>query len=207
MWTMANRGWVATEQGDLATALACFHDALVMARDALGGRARLAMPLEGLAQVAAACGRAAQALRLAGAAAVLRETYAVPPTPTERAQLGRWLSRARATSGARAAASAWDVGRSLTAQEAVAEALAVDVEGALPADPHAQRDGLTSREWQVATLVAEGLGTRQIAEHLVITEGTVRVHVERILSKLGLHSRTQLVAWAVQRGPASAPAS
>jgi non-specific serine/threonine protein kinase len=67
-------------------------------------------------------------------------------------------------------------------------------------------DALTTREREVAMLVAEGLGTRQIAEQLVITEGTVRVHVERILSKLGLHSRTQLAAWAVQRDPAATPA-
>jgi DNA-binding NarL/FixJ family response regulator len=63
----------------------------------------------------------------------------------------------------------------------------------------ASGDALTAREWEVAILVAEGLGTRQIAEQLVIAEGTVRVHVERILSKLSLHSRTQLAAWAVQR--------
>ena len=74
-------------------------------------------------------------------------------------------------------------------------------------DPHDWRDGLTSRERQVATLVAEGLGTRQIAERLVITEGTVRVHVERILSKLGLHSRVQLAAWVLQRTPAPTPAT
>jgi hypothetical protein len=53
MWTLATLGWVATEQGDLPTAHARLLDALVIARDALSGRARLAMPIEGLAQVAA----------------------------------------------------------------------------------------------------------------------------------------------------------
>jgi predicted ATPase/DNA-binding CsgD family transcriptional regulator len=211
MWTLANLGWVATEQGDIATAHACLLDALVMARDALGGRARLAMPMEGLAQVAAACGRAATALRLASAAAMLRQTYAVPATPTERVQLDRWLSRARARIGARAAEAAWEAGRRLTAEEAVIEALAVDIEQALPDGAqvvrHASSSALTAREGEVAMLVAEGLGTRQIAEHLVIAEGTVRVHVERILSKLGLHSRMQLAAWVVHRRPAPTPAS
>jgi predicted ATPase/DNA-binding CsgD family transcriptional regulator/tetratricopeptide (TPR) repeat protein len=213
MWTLANFGWVATEQGDLATAHACLLDALVIARDALGGRARLAMPIEGLAQVAAAAGRAAQAIRLAGAAAALRDTHAAPPTPTERGQLDRWLSRARASIGARAAEAAWEAGRRLTTDEAVAEALAVDVDAASLARPEVgQRtpgDGLTTREREVAMLIAEGLGTRQIAEQLFIAEGTVRVHVERILSKLGLHSRVQLAAWAVQRvhrDPAPTPA-
>jgi DNA-binding NarL/FixJ family response regulator len=211
MWALANLGWVAAEQRDLAVAHACLLDALVMVRDALGGRARLAMPLEGLAQVAAAAGRSAQAFRLAGAAAALRETHAAPPTPTERAQLDRWLSRARARVGARAADAAWEAGRDLTPEQAIAEALAVEVDPVVPdgrlVDLHASREGLTSREWEVAMLVAEGLGTRQIAEQLVIAEGTVRVHVERILSKLSLHSRTQLAAWAVQRGPAPTPAN
>jgi DNA-binding CsgD family transcriptional regulator len=174
-----------------------------MARDALGGRARLATPIEGLAQVAAAGGRAAQALRLAGAAAVLRETHALPPTPTERAQLDRWLSRARASLDAQAAEAAWEAGCRLTAEEVVAEALAVEVGptslGRPAVGQRTSANALTTREWEVAMLVAQGLGTRQIAEQLIIAEGTVRVHVERILSKLSLHSRTQLAAWAIQR--------
>jgi len=52
----------------------------------------------------------------------------------------------------------------------------------------------------VATLVARGLSNRQIAERLVIAEGTARIHVEHILNKLELHSRAQLAAWAVGQG-------
>jgi len=52
----------------------------------------------------------------------------------------------------------------------------------------------------VAVLVARGFGSRRIAAELVIAEGTVRVHVEHILSKLDLHSRAQLASWTVQRG-------
>jgi DNA-binding NarL/FixJ family response regulator len=58
---------------------------------------------------------------------------------------------------------------------------------------------LTRREQEVARFVARGLSNREIAQALVIAEGTARVHVEHILSKLDLHSRAQLAAWAMER--------
>ena len=56
-------------------------------------------------------------------------------------------------------------------------------------------DGLTAREREIARLVAVGRSNREIADALVITEGTVEVHVKHILSKLGLQSRTQVAPW------------
>jgi DNA-binding CsgD family transcriptional regulator len=55
---------------------------------------------------------------------------------------------------------------------------------------------LTGRERDVARLLATGQSNREIADTLVITEGTVEVHVKHILSKLGLKSRSQVAAWA-----------
>jgi non-specific serine/threonine protein kinase len=57
----------------------------------------------------------------------------------------------------------------------------------------------------VTVLVAQGLTNRQIAEALVIAEGTAGVHVDHILTKLGFHSRTQLALWAVDRGLRASP--
>jgi non-specific serine/threonine protein kinase len=59
---------------------------------------------------------------------------------------------------------------------------------------------LTRREREVATLVARGLTDRQIAETLVIAEGTVGVHLTNIFSKLALHARAQLAVWAAEHG-------
>ena len=59
---------------------------------------------------------------------------------------------------------------------------------------------LTAREVQVLTLVAGGNRNREIAELLCITEETVKVHVRRIMEKLGARDRTQAVAIAVRRG-------
>lgn len=64
-------------------------------------------------------------------------------------------------------------------------------------------DPLTQREVDVLRLVAQGKSNRQIADELVITEGTVRVHVSSILSKLHLASRTQAALHALREGLAS----
>jgi non-specific serine/threonine protein kinase len=55
--------------------------------------------------------------------------------------------------------------------------------------------GLTSREREIAELVAEGLSNRQIAERLVISKRTVDAHIEHIYGKLGVSSRVQLAGW------------
>ena len=52
----------------------------------------------------------------------------------------------------------------------------------------------------MAALVARGRTDRQIAEELVITEGTVGVHLTNIFTKLDLHSRAQLAVWAAENG-------
>jgi DNA-binding NarL/FixJ family response regulator len=62
-------------------------------------------------------------------------------------------------------------------------------------------DVLTAREREIARLMADGLSNRDIADRLVISEGTVEVHVKHILSKLGFRSRTQLAGWVARQGP------
>jgi DNA-binding CsgD family transcriptional regulator len=59
---------------------------------------------------------------------------------------------------------------------------------------------LTPREREVAVLVARGLTNRQIAQALVIAEGTAGVHVDHILNKLGFRSRAQVGVWAAEYG-------
>jgi DNA-binding NarL/FixJ family response regulator len=61
-------------------------------------------------------------------------------------------------------------------------------------------DPLTEREIEVLRRVAEGDRNRDIGEHLGISEDTVKVHVKRIMDKLGAKDRTQAVAIGVRRG-------
>ena len=83
-------------------------------------------------------------------------------------------------------------------EEAVEYALAEDPPAASPT-PDRRPAALTSREGEVAALVARGLTNRQIASELSISEHTVATHVGRILNKLGLSSRSRLAAWVTER--------
>jgi class 3 adenylate cyclase len=64
---------------------------------------------------------------------------------------------------------------------------------------------LSPREREVAALVARGLTNHQVAEQLVVTEGTAAKHIENILGKLGFASRAQVAVWAVRQGLATGP--
>jgi len=60
--------------------------------------------------------------------------------------------------------------------------------------------GLSPREMEVLRIICEGRTDREIAERLFISERTVHVHVRRVLSKLGVTSRTQAAALALRQG-------
>jgi two-component system NarL family response regulator len=62
------------------------------------------------------------------------------------------------------------------------------------------RSELTKRELEVLGLVVKGLSNRKIGDALSITEGTVKIHINNILSKMGVEDRTQAATAAVRRG-------
>ena len=69
-----------------------------------------------------------------------------------------------------------------------------------PAEEKLNLDGLTDREREVLTHLAEGVGNEEIAEALVISPKTVERHRENIMRKLNLHSRSELVRYAIRKG-------
>jgi DNA-binding NarL/FixJ family response regulator len=69
-----------------------------------------------------------------------------------------------------------------------------------PADPGRQLDGLTPREREVLVSIASGLSNAEIGATLGITTGTVKVHVNALLAKLGVRDRVQATITAYNLG-------
>jgi DNA-binding NarL/FixJ family response regulator len=65
---------------------------------------------------------------------------------------------------------------------------------------HMSDETLTAREIEILQLVAEGNRNRDVADRLFISEGTVKVHMQHIMDKLGASDRTQAITIAVRRG-------
>ncbi|MCU7729684.1 response regulator transcription factor [Actinoplanes sp. KI2] len=92
-------------------------------------------------------------------------------------------------------------GDALLAPKITRRLIAAFTGGAVPGTPPARElDVLTGRERQVLGLVADGLTNAEIGERLFITPGTAKVHVARLLYKLGARDRVQLVIIAHRAG-------
>jgi two-component system, LuxR family, response regulator FixJ len=70
----------------------------------------------------------------------------------------------------------------------------------LPGEPTSQADDLSRREREILLLLAEGKSETEIAAALVLSPKTVATHIQNMLRKLGVHSRTQAVATAYRDG-------
>ncbi|MFJ6655293.1 LuxR C-terminal-related transcriptional regulator [Streptomyces sp. NPDC091377] len=161
----------------------------------------IGLTLDLLARIAALRGAYERAAVLLGGADrvwadVDRHRWGSAALNSARAHTEELTSR---TMGAERYRKAYDHGGSLGLAEIVGHALderrppparTVTAPAAAP---------LTRRENEVAHLVAEGLANQQIADRLVIARRTAEGHVERILTKLGFTSRSQIAAWVTAR--------
>jgi non-specific serine/threonine protein kinase len=121
--------------------------------------------------------------------------------PSNRADYHHWARIARGALSDDAWTAGWTVGGQLGAESV----LDTGPGGEMAAEPAPARRpsaafDLTRREREVAQLAAQGLSNRRIAEVLVIAEKTAANHLQGALQKLGVHSRTQLAARAVELG-------
>jgi predicted ATPase/DNA-binding NarL/FixJ family response regulator len=195
-WSAWGLGTTLSVQGRLAEARPLLAEALRTYTDVNDPRG-VAQCQEALAYVASEQARYETAAQLIGAAATLRALVAARPPDAEQAknsEVERILVRAL---GPQDADRLIHAGRTMSAQQATALAMAV-ASGDAPDDPERpQQIPLTPRERQVAALVASGRTNRQIGRVLGISEKTAEVHLHHVMSKLDFRSRAEVAAWAV----------
>ncbi|MCP2242570.1 ATP-binding protein [Lentzea aerocolonigenes] len=195
LWALGLAVW---QQGDSPRAAGLVRESLRLKRlieDLLG----IAWCLEALAWIAAGAPDPRHAAQLLGAAQALWHTIGASPA-TVRPMLAyheECEKRVRLALGERAFRTVFQRGGDLALAEAITCALNEKPQG-VPA-PAGAATRLTPREQEVAELVAQGLTNKQIAARLVISQRTAEGHVENILAKLGLTTRTQVATWVAER--------
>ena len=193
---LAGLGRTCTAQGEFTAARRHLAESLELSVST-GSRVGVVRGIEGFAMLASAQDDHERAVRLASAAAALRAADGLPPSAGSRAR--RILDRA-APLGASATEDLWVAGAALTTEEATRLALDSAPPAARRPESPARSGPLTARERDVVALLVQGGTNRQIAARLSISESTVARHIANITGKLGLASRAQVTAWALNGG-------
>jgi non-specific serine/threonine protein kinase len=198
-------GYVAFGRGDYERASMLYRDGLAMSRE-LKDKWDFDWCLKGLAGVAEAEGQLGQAARLFGAEEALREAIGVLPSPFSKDDYDKSVAAVRAGLGEEKFAAAWEEGRAMTPEQAIAtwgqwvkEGASIEPKPTVdsPAPPSVYPAGLTARQVEVLRLVAMGLTTAQVAKKLDLSTYTVNSHLRSIYKKIGITSRTAMTRYAI----------
>jgi DNA-binding CsgD family transcriptional regulator len=194
--------YVSILEGDLDQSAAFMTESSAI-RWEIQDRRSLADSVEGLAWIASARSDATSAARLFGLAERQREANGTIVQPwLEKAHV-QGMNVVHARLGEQVFQTLWSAALTEPLEQAVPETITRTLESTATKHndaSHVTSDSLTRREREVAALIASGMTDRQIAHKLVISEGTVGLHVVHILRKLGVRSRAQGAVWAAKHG-------
>src|SRR6266852_4066956 len=197
------RGKLRARQGDFAGAESLVHETLKPARDA-DDQMALVDGLELLARLAGEQDSHREAVRLWAAADSRRSELGYARFPVEQGPREAAVAAAEEAIGPDGFVAAWAEGAKLSAEEAIAYAARGRGERKRPTTGWAS---LTPSELEVVRLVGEHLSNPEVAARLFVSRATVKTHLVHIFTKLGIESRTELVAEAVKRGMQPQPSS
>ena len=192
---LMNLGVVAMAAGDPSGSKARFIEGLRIAKQ-IDNRLEQSTYLRLLGAQAAMSGHPRVAARMLGAAESLAAAAGASMTRSDRAgaRCARGRRRSRRLGAARFEAE-YAAGARLDRETALRLALGEADEADVDADAHVETGPLSKREVEVARLIADGLGNKEIGARLFISERTVTTHVGNILNKLGFDSRVQIASW------------
>ncbi len=168
----------------------------------LGGQSGIAECLDALADVAVRTRDMASAARMIGAADAALGRISIPRTEgLAQQEHEERMTALRSALGEVGFVTAYDAGRAMTLELAVAFALAFEPVDDVPAPTlPAKALGLTPRELEVLRMMADGLTNQEIADALFLSRRTATSHASNILGKLGPPSRTAAVAFTIRHG-------
>jgi non-specific serine/threonine protein kinase len=194
-YTLCGSAMVAMAAGDPDRAVGYVRESLALQLQ-LGDMVGAELAVDLMSRAVAAQGDHERAARLAGAGHRIRRELGQVEGAHSHPETGRdLLDLLCAELGPRTFEAAYQRGWEVSADQTIAFALGEDTVSR-PARPGAPPSGpLTAREREVAELIAEGLSNREIGTRLTISQRTAESHVENILRKLGLTSRTQIAVW------------
>ena len=197
--TLHNLGHILLHLGDMDRAQTLFEESLAI-QQAQQNKAGIAECLIGFAALASARGLPVASVHLLSALASTDWARRAEEWPATRIEYEQTLALIRRQLDEVALEREQAVGRALSLDQAVEIALNLPRSFSLSPVPMIASQGLTVREREVASFIAQGWSNGEIAAALVLSKRTVEKHIANILSKLGLTNRAQLVRWAIENG-------
>ncbi|TDQ00780.1 ATP-binding protein [Labedaea rhizosphaerae] len=200
-WCDAIERFIRRDRGDASGPA---MQALRIGADA-GEQWLVALSMETLAWLAADAGEHLRAARLLGAAEAARQAIGTKLSGLAYLRKHHEVSErvARSVLGDAAFEAGYREGARMSESQAISFAAPGKPARQAPGRAARGDSALTTRELEIADLVARGLSNQEIADALVIARRTAETHVGHILAKLGFSARAQIAAWTSEHRPSA----
>ncbi len=198
---LLNLGHACLHLGDIERAHILFRESMTI-QQTLQNLPGISECLTGFAAIAIVQEMPAAGTRLLGASAAIggKRVAVASVWYATRMEYEHYLELARTRLNQADFLAEQAAGRAMSLEQAVDHAMNLPLEPKTALASEGTPDGLTRRECEIAALIGQGMTNGEIAAELVLSKRTVETHVSKILSKLGLSNRSQIMRWAMDHG-------